>query len=279
MEDLLRSARALAYLAVLATDAPLPAALARLRDEPANIGVRDRTLLSDQLRLLQVFFATVSDWNWWPEIQVIAPALPALAPKLRAVAEELTQSPATASWWQPLDRAQQIWVHRPGSIPAEHSVHADLTQLHPWASKPRRGFWTSTALPPLASMWVLSGEESDVSPRAVWRLPLLDATNVWEIDSPRSWIELCERYPDDTTTTYGKQWRKWGLAQDRVVTPNWGQVAQDWDGVHLSMGGLLTTEGVPLDLGQVGSMIQGWTCEGTLWLRWTFGTPERLPDC
>src|SRR5712692_11039571 len=71
MEDLLRSARALAYLSVLATDAPLPLAVTRLRDEMAKSGVRDRTLLTDELRLLQVFFAAVSDWNWSPEIQAL----------------------------------------------------------------------------------------------------------------------------------------------------------------------------------------------------------------
>lgn len=118
-----------------------------------------------------------------------------------------------------------------------------------------------------------------MAPRgAVWRLPVLAATKVWEIDGPRSWIELCRRYPDDTTRTYAEQWRDWGLRQERVVTPNWERVAQEWDGVHLSMGGLLTTEGVPLDVGNAGSMLQGWTCEGTLWLRWKFGAPERLPD-
>ncbi len=195
----------------------------------------------------------------------------------RAV-EELIEAPATASRWQPLDRARQIWVHGPGSTPTERSLQSDLMALHPWASKPRGGFWTSTALPPLPSTWLLTGEETLGPRHAIWRLPLLGAAKVWELDGPRSWVELCRRYPDDTTHTYGEQWRVWGLRQSRVVTPNWGQVAQEWDGVHLSMGGLLTTEGVSLDVGNSGSMLQGWTCEATLWLRWTFGPPERLPD-
>jgi hypothetical protein len=126
-------------------------------------------------------------------------------------------------------------------------------------------------------MWLLSVEDFVAPRRSVWRLPVPGVTKVWELDGPRSWTELCDHYPDDTAQTYRDQWRKWGLAQDRVITPNWQQVAQEWDGVHLSMGGVLTTEGVPLDVGNGGSMLQGWTCEGTLWLRWTFDPPERLP--
>lgn len=278
MEDLLRSVRALAFLSVLATDAPLHIAVTRLQGETAKPRVRDPALLTHQLRLLQVFFATVGDWNWSPEIDTLAPLLPALAPQLRDVAEELIKAPATASWWKPLDGSQQIWVHSPGSIPTAQSLQADLRPIHPWASKPRGGFWTSMALPPLPSVWLLNVEDPGVPRRAVWRLPVLGAAKVWEIDRPSSWIELCRRYPNDTTQTYREQWRKWGLRQDRVVTPNWEQVAQEWDGVHLSMGGLLTTEGVPLVVGNGGTMLQGWTSEGTLWLRWTFGSPERLPD-
>ena len=270
--------RALAYLAVLATDTSLSFALSRLQNEKAQARIRDRTLLTDQVRLLEVLFATVNDWNWWPQNKALAPVLSSLAPRLRGVAEELMNAPAVASWWQPLDRSQQIWVHGPGSSPTERSLEAHFKPLHPWASKPAGGFWTSTALLPLPSMWVLNHEHSNVPKRSVWRLPLQESTKVWEIDGTRSWIELCRQYPDDTTQTYRDQWREWGLSQDRVVTPNWERVAEDWDGVHLSMGGLLTTEGVLLDVGDGGTMLEGWGCEGTLWLRWTFDPPERLPD-
>jgi hypothetical protein len=278
LEDLLRSVRALAFLAVLATDTPLPFALSRLQKETAPSGIRDQTLRTDQVRLLEVLFATVNDWNWWPQNKALAPLLSSLAPRLRGVADELIHAPATASWWHPLDRSQQIWVHGGGSTPTKESLQADLKPLHPWASKPRGGFWTSTALPGLPSMWTLVPQGSPAPRGAVWRLPVPGTTRVWEIDGPSSWVELCRQYPDDTTQTYGDQWREWGLSQDRVLTPSWEQVAEEWDGVHLSMGGLLTTEGVPLDVGNAGTMLEGWGCEGTLWLRWTFGPPERLPD-
>ncbi|MDQ6885524.1 MAG: hypothetical protein M3077_15015, partial [Candidatus Dormibacteraeota bacterium] len=148
MEDLLQSVQALAYLAVLATDAPLPIALTRLQDQTAS-GIRDRTLLTDELRLLQVYVATVGGWNWWPNNEALAPVLAALAPRLRGVAEDLMKAPAAATWWQPLDRSQQIWIHGPDSNPVERSLQAAQRPLHPWASKPRGGFWTSTALPGL----------------------------------------------------------------------------------------------------------------------------------
>jgi hypothetical protein len=56
-------------------------------------------------------------------------------------------------------------------------------------------------------------------------------------------------------------------------------MATDWDGVHLSFGGMLTTEGIPLRLaGGDGTMLEGWQQEQTCWFRWVFGESQQLPD-
>lgn len=55
-------------------------------------------------------------------------------------------------------------------------------------------------------------------------------------------------------------------------------LAQAWDGVHLSIGGLLTTEEV--GRGELGAWTHftGWNAECTAWLRWVFSHVECLPD-
>ena len=42
------------------------------------------------------------------------------------------------------------------------------------------------------------------------------------------WHQLCVRYP--------------AKRRDGGLTVNWGSAARDWDGVHLSLGGLLSGE-------------------------------------
>ena len=46
---------------------------------------------------------------------------------------------------------------------------------------------------------------------------------MFEIHGPADWHDLCVRYPAK------------GTEDDRLV-PNWGAVAEEWDGVHLSIG-------------------------------------------
>ena len=57
----------------------------------------------------------------------------------------------------------------------------------------------------------------------------LEEVRVFEIHGPSDWHNLSVRYPAKVTE------------DDRLV-PNWGAVAEEWDGVHLSLGGLLTAE-------------------------------------
>ena len=54
-------------------------------------------------------------------------------------------------------------------------------------------------------------------------------------------------------------------------------VAVDWDGVHLTWGGFLTTEGLVIDLGDNDvAMMRGWGSERTLWLNPVLTDPVPL---
>jgi hypothetical protein len=120
---------------------------------------------------------------------------------------------------------------------------------------------------------------------------------VWQIDEPADWLRLVERYPRPASAPHSG-WELPGPNQhvgeiapllrvphqrgvrDRIaghVLPDWAAVAADYDGVHLSWAGFLTTEGYVGDLvdGSV-SMLRYWGSERTLWLRDVFGDPAPL---
>ena len=62
------------------------------------------------------------------------------------------------------------------------------------------------------------------------------------------------------------------------LVPDWGAAAEDWDGVHLSLGGLLTAEQVRYQSEDGISMLNFWQAEQTYWLRGFVSNARRLPD-
>jgi hypothetical protein len=71
-----------------------------------------------------------------------------------------------------------------------------------------------------------------------WRLEVVPAARVYEIHGPQAWNNLCLAYPAPSCMAYPS------CRPDSLIEPDWQAVSQDWDGVHLSVGGLLTTERV-----------------------------------
>ena len=60
--------------------------------------------------------------------------------------------------------------------------------------------------------------------------------------------------------------------------PIGSKVARDWDAVHLSFGGYLTSEQIRVESEHGWTYHWAWDHEGTLWLRWMFNGYERLED-
>jgi hypothetical protein len=159
------------------------------------------------------------------------------------------------------------------------------------------GVWTVTDPPepahdPLASAW-----ELDDHPLSRWAMPIAPDARVFEIRGPDDWIALVERYPKVAAQGHSG-WELPGPNQyhvdpdlegvshgravrthiSRHVLPEWTRVAEDYDGVHLTWLGWLTTEGLIVDLPSGGvTMLRYWFSERTLWLRDVFGEPQPLP--
>jgi hypothetical protein len=207
-----------------------------------------------------------------------AEVLLASGPALKPFVVPLREAPGTATWFADLDRHRQEWVSRTGQPPRVSSFHPDLSSYGAGYSKPRRTLWTTTSLTAHTSSWLQyvrsSGEvvPCQSSPYVRWRLDVLPAARVYEVHGPQDWNSLCLAYPAPSCMAYPT------CRPDALIEPDWQVVSQDWDAVHLSVGGLLTTDRVRWGMPGAQTHLFGWDVESCTWLRWVFGSTGRLLD-
>jgi hypothetical protein len=135
-----------------------------------------------------------------------------------------------------------------------------------------------------------------------WAVTVAPTARIYEIQRPQDWAELATRHPDYSRTGSYEGWeinphpRNRGFGWDelasipdqragrqevrRFVEPEWAAVAEEWDAVHLSWAGFLTSEGTISDLGDGDvAMLRGWGSERTLWLNPVLTDPTPIhPD-
>jgi len=108
------------------------------------------------------------------------------------------------------------------------------------------------------------------------RITVSDTARVYEIHQPQAWRELTLRY-GDLGSYEGPDINLLSSAGvDHGPAPVWHRVATDWDGVHLSFFGLLTTLYAPLTQDGITTTLWAWLSERTLWLRDAFQNVTQL---
>lgn len=156
-----------------------------------------------------------------------------------------------------------------------------------WWSTPPFGLWSSTAVWPHGAPIGLDLIEDDMGlERArACRLRIRPNARICEINRPQDWAELCRRYPLDVTAQHRHDWCETTGRRGRWVIPDWSQVAEEFDGVHVSLAGYLRTAGVVIDVGEgslvedspslptigntdemTASLMAGWSPDTTYWL-------------
>ena len=101
-------------------------------------------------------------------------------------------------------------------------------------------------------------------PLAAWQVRFEQDAPVREINHPADWHTLCLEFPY--------------RAPDGRLIPNWREVSDNWDGVRLTLGGVLSGEQARYEANSERSMMQFCHCEQTRWLKRLRITGERLPD-
>lgn len=157
-----------------------------------------------------------------------------------------------ALWWSSSwrDRAQ-IWLS--AGVEAPEPIRSP----EPAAAKPPVSLWTSSTLEGMISAWwpvVQSGYLGAPQRWSAWRVNPCPDARVFEIRSAEDWRWLCDAFR--------------GREVESVAQPDWGAVREEFDGVHLTVGGLIRAQAVPITRAGRTTMLWGWDAEGTAWLRW-----------
>jgi hypothetical protein len=217
----------------------------------------------------------------------------ALAP----VAQALTAAPA-ASWWPTgVELAAQHYVgfvhegppdapERDGAADAlrrwrtatmddEHEARNRPEEL----SAPVSGRWwsaplgrtalvsTSRAIGLLDAVALVLVEDSlGLTDAQVWPMSPGPGCRIYEIIGPQAWTALVERYPLEVTRSRRHDWWRVTGRTGTWHIPDWDRVSADYDGVHLTVSGYLSTAGRALDLGDTATLLGGWNPDQTFWL-------------
>ena len=215
------------------------------------------------------------------DYDLVAPGVLTLARGKVAEARALIEHPDITWWFDDVDLHAQTWlsIHGTpdkfiyGTPPDTMAWRRPANPSSRWeryAQKPRDHQITSTLYGPhltseLQAYHHRAGDYYCEFPLASWSISFLEDVRVYEIHGPSDWHDLCVRYPAK------------GTEDDRLV-PNWGAVSEEWDGVHLSFGGLLTAEQNRYESPAGWTMLDSWHAEQTRWLRTLKTETERRPD-
>ena len=212
---------------------------------------------------------------------LVAPGVQTLARGKVAQARALIEHTDTAWWFDGVDLRAQAWLSIHGTLdkfiygtpPDTMAWRRPENPSRPWeryAQKPLGNQITSTLYGPYLTSELVAydkraGDYYCQFPLAWWSMCFLEDVRVFEIHGPSDWHDLCVRYPAR------------GTEDDRLV-PNWGAVSEEWDGVHLSFGGLLTAEQNRYESPAGWTMLDAWHAEQTFWLRALKTETKRQPD-
>jgi hypothetical protein len=100
----------------------------------------------------------------------------------------------------------------------------------------------------------------------VWPLRPTGEVRVFEVTGPEAWAALVEAYPLPLTASRRHDWFRTTGVDSEWFIPDWAAVANDYDAVHLTMVGYLTTPGTAIPVRGGASVLAGWNADETYWL-------------
>lgn len=247
--------------------------------------------------LVEALAAAVDNARYWqePDGEDVLAAAPEFDGPLERVAAEVAASAAARWWTAGIDLAGQCQVEFTDLPGRRHSgrAHENLAR---WRADELGGearfrrwnraldaslsgyWWSAPALAGLVQTTRCLGELGPAGLRFVedsmgWErarvreVAIPSGVAVHEVDGPEAWAWLCRRYPLEVTAGRRHDWFRATGRDGRWVLPDWSAVAREFDAVHLTAAGYLTTAGlaVPVE-DDLASVLAGWDPDATLWL-------------
>jgi len=224
-------------------------------------------VLDDAARLVERVLAIVSGWAWYPAVLSVRQLLLSRATRYEVAAEQLSRASGAAWWWSDANRGAQVMLTATATPPdvRELARQCEESLDDPSWHLPL-GVVTSTALPGLPAT-ELANPDSVTRGGTIhcWTTHLPGSTRIYDVHTPSDWIRLCEEHP--RTKALPDAWRRWGIDAPFALWPDWRSAATEWDAIHISMAGLLTTVGLPIGQGLHAALLEGEVdTELTTWL-------------
>ncbi|WP_244461494.1 hypothetical protein [Rhodococcus sp. ZPP] len=272
-----------AYMCGADERAARPRTLADVLEVIEAVDVRAMSGLSELNLLNALAFATDCARYWQPpDEEDVMFATPDTVAALRPVAAAVLETPLTRWWAEPVDLDNQRMIVRlpsneewpESTLPYRSTavgldqwrdhVLADEAQFRTWrAERPDNdigGEWWSTPLPSavletsrarhdVGALELLLEEDSFGGDEArVWPVTVRRTPRVYEITNPTDWARLVDAYPLAVRESKRSDWfHTTGEYHDWFI-PDWAAVADDYDAVHLTLHGYLTTPGLAIPL-------------------------------
>ena len=260
-------------------------------------------LTADSGTVIEALGWTVDAAGYWgePGQEDRALASDETAEALRPVAVALAASPSSRWWDSPADLARQRYAQyldrQPFEAPIlsgaadrvaawrtdvadrEEELRAEPDEpLGAWS-----GQWWSTpamfglpvttrALPGLGAVRLAVVEDGlGWKLGRCWPLRPRAGARIYEVDGPAAWASLVAEFPLEVTKSRRHDWWRATGQSGRWLIPDYQAVAAEYDAVHVSVLGYLTTAGVAVPVqaaagGEARTLLAGWDPDATWWL-------------
>lgn len=261
---------------------------------------------SDPLRLVSGLKAAVDSAMPWqpPWVEDAITGTPAIRDALRPTAEAILASPAAAWWGTDVQRDAQ-WVTRPvrkgraGVVATPRPASETLRLWHQNQEKEEArsrdhvpinqavsGSWWSTPhnFGEAADDWaLLPSSTRRVGGLGALELELVEDSfgdqeallqhlqpspevRVLEVHSSEDWATLVSQYPLSARWARRRVWWESTGREEHWLLPDFAAVAADYDAIHVSVHGYLSTAGRAIELERGATVLAGWSPDATYWL-------------
>jgi hypothetical protein len=249
------------------------------------------------LDLVEPLAESVTSAMFWqePDLEDQALAHPEVADTLRPVAQAVTGAPAARWWSGGLDPAAQQYVESLLGKGEGPPLSGASSRLAGWRAaadeeersaaelpadpRPRTAATGSPALPGPSwptqpGCWPALARSSSSRWKnwpgwaevRCWPVASDRPARIREITGPDDWVALVARYPLEVTKSRRHDWwRVTGWAGPWLM-PDYAAAAADYEAIHLTVGGYLTTAGRALAVNDARCLLAGWDPDKTYWL-------------